>query len=177
MAYPFLIQSATCPYTIGQWDAGEGMHPECRGRGVPDAHFAKAEHVASLLAAQLHHFSSMLKAALHLLFAHGGFMQEIGCTTAHLSVDDASLVGKVVIHSGIYNLQFKSMLTAEEIHSGPSMEEVEDLLPGNLFGRYAHSLGHDTMVSSEDDVLRMAELRRQRLLNQSNLQGQLLQPA
>ena len=54
---------------------------------------------------------------------------------AHFHIDDAFLVGEVVVYSCIYNLQGKAVLPAEEIDTCPSMKEVADLLPGDFLWR------------------------------------------
>ena len=82
-------------------------------------------------------------------------MQIISGAFAHFHIDDAFLVGEVVVYSCIYYLQGKAVLPAEEIDTCPSMEEVTDLLPGDFLWREADTFFYNAVVGGEDNVLRM----------------------
>ena len=85
---------------------------------------------------------------------------------------------KVIIPSGIHNLQCKTMLTAKEVDSCPSSSgEMNHLLPGNFLGRHADALIGNAVVPSEKDIARMVKSRAEGLLDQSDLQCQFFQSA
>ena len=88
--------------------------------------------------------------------AHGRTMEKTSGTAAYTAVDNSLFVRKIIVDPGIYQYKFEPMLPAEKINSGTTMEEVTQLLPGNLFGWFADSFFHDAVVGSEQDVVGMA---------------------
>ena len=61
---------------------------------------------------------------------------------------------QVVIHTGIHHFQLETMLSAKEINSTISVCEMNSLLPSYFPGGYTDTLCFDTMVGTEDNVLR-----------------------
>ena len=61
------------------------------------------------------------------------------------------------------------------LSTGSSVQEITDLLPGNLLRRSTDLFFHNTMISCKKQVIRIVQRRRQGLLNHTNLQGQFLQ--
>ena len=49
MLYAFVVKSAPTTHTFLERKVGEVVHPECRGRGVGDAHLAEGEELTSTL--------------------------------------------------------------------------------------------------------------------------------
>ena len=78
---------------------------------------------------------STLQAQIHFFGCHGIFVKEITCAATDFHINDAFFVGKVIIHSRINDFQAESMLAAQKVDTGPSMQEVTDLLPSNLLRR------------------------------------------
>ena len=78
---------------------------------------------------------STLQTQIHFLGCHGIFVKEITCAATDFHINDAFFVGQVVIHTCIDNFQAESMLTAQKVDTGSSVQEITDLLPGNLLRR------------------------------------------
>ena len=102
-----------------------------------------------------HHLGTPFQAHLHFLLRHGCLVQIISGTFAHFHIDDAFLVGEVVVYSCIYYFQGKAVLPAEEVDTCPSMKEVTDLLPGDFLRRETDTFFYNAVVGGEDNVLRM----------------------
>ena len=105
--------------------------------------------------ATAHHFCTPFQAKFHFRFGHCSFVQIVACAFAHFHIDDAFLVGEVVVYSCIYYFQGKAVLPAEEVDTCPSMKEVADLLPGDFLWRQTDTFFYNAVVGGEDNVLRM----------------------
>ena len=100
---------------------------------------------------------------------HGRGMEKASGTATYATIDNSLLVRKVIVNSGIYQYELESVLAAEKVNSGTTVEEVAQLLPGDFFRRFADTFFHDAVVGSKQDVVGMAESRREGLLDEADL--------
>ena len=175
MGHGFSIQSAAGSHALFQWNTRQATHPQGRSGGVSYSHFAETHHVTTCGMNTVYALRSTLQTQIHFLGCHGIFVKEITCTATDFHINDAFFVGQVVIHTCIDNFQAESVLAAQKVDTGPSMQEVTDLLPGNLLRRSTDLLFHNAVVGCKKQVIRIVQRRRQGLLNHTNLQGQFLQ--
>ena len=175
MGHGFSIQSATGSHALFQWNTRQATHPQGRSGGVSYSHFAETHHVTTCGLNTVYTLRSTLQTQIHFLGCHGIFVKEITCTATDFHINDAFFVGQVVIHSCINDFQAESMLTAQKVDTSSSVQEITDLLPGNLFRRSTDLLFHNAVVGCEKQVIRIVQRRRQGLLYHTNLQGQFLQ--
>jgi hypothetical protein len=70
------------------------------------------------------------------------------------------------------------MLPAKYIDGGPSPEKIQDHLRGDSLGIGVYQAGGgDAMVGCKDDDMGMMDLRPERVLDPTGLQGQFFQPS
>jgi hypothetical protein len=69
------------------------------------------------------------------------------------------------------------MLTAKHIDTASATGKIDHLLPCDFTGRHTDSLTLYTMIASQQQMARMSQRRRKRLLNQTYLHSQFLQTA
>ncbi len=82
-----------------------------------------------------------------------------------------------MVYTDINNTQLEAMLPTEHVDATTALREVYHLLPSDLTGRNADTLALYAMIGSQQQMARMCQRRSQRLLNQTNLHCQFLQPA
>ena len=82
-------------------------------------------------------------------------MEEIGCPRGYLMVLGAFHRTQVMIYTHVHDMQFKTMLATEHIHTATAMGEVYHLLPRHLTWRYAYSLLLDAIVTAISYGVRM----------------------
>ena len=83
---------------------------------------------------------------------HGRGMEKASGTATYATVDNSLLVRKVIVNSGIYQYELESVLAAEKVNSGTTVEEVAQLLPGDFFRRFADTFFHDAVVGSKQEL-------------------------
>ena len=55
---------------------------------------------------------------------HGRGMEKASGTATYATIDNSLLVRKVIVNSGIYQYELESVLAAEKVNSGTTVEEV-----------------------------------------------------
>ena len=171
------VESCSGADAFVEGDVAEEMHPDAAGGGVGDAHLTDADDVAALVVAVVHQLCARLDGLFHLLLAHGRLVEEVLRAPRNLAVDDAFHAAEVVVYADIHDAQLEAMLTAEHVDTAAAAREVDHLLPGDVAGTDAHALTFDAVVAAQQQVAGMAQLGTERLLHQTYLHGQFLQPA
>ena len=94
----------------------------------------------------------------------------------NLTVDNPrkALVVEVKVNPHVHHPKRKSVLTAEHTHSTSAMGIVHHLLGRHLTRCTRHPLALYAMITPEEYVARMQQLRMERLLNEGYLYRQRL---
>ena len=169
------VKPSTCTDALVQRNVSEEMHPDAAWRRVGDAHFADADNVTAIVEALVHQHGPSVDGLPVLLFGHGSFVQEIPCSARNLSIEDALDAAQVVVHAHIDDAKLEPVLSAEHVHAAAAPCKVNHLLPGDVARTDADAFALNAMVAAEQQMARMAECRRERLLHQAHLHGKCLQ--
>ena len=164
------VETGSCTNAISQGDIAKQVHPNAGGRRISNAHLTNAQHTTTFGYAVIHQRGADLYRMVELLVRHCWLIKEIPSAAGYLAVDDAFDSRQVVVDAYINDAQRKAMLATEHIHS-PTPGEVDHLLPSDFTGRHTDAFALDTMITTQKQVTRMGQRRRQRLLNETHLQG------
>ena len=92
MVYAFVVQSCPSANALLEGTVKQTMHPQTRGTGIANAHFAYADDVATLVETIVNKLSSNGKTLLHLCLSHRRFVQEIATPVrAYLFIKDSRI--------------------------------------------------------------------------------------
>ena len=117
MLYAFVVKSAPTTHTFLERKVGEVVHPECRGRGVGDAHLTEGEKLTSTLNGVVYRDDADRDSAVDLLLSHRRLVEEGAGTSADLAVDKCcSFEGELVIYPDVDDVQSEVMLSAKEAY-------------------------------------------------------------
>jgi hypothetical protein len=91
------------------------------------------------------------------LFGHGRLVEEIASAGGNLVMEDARHLGEVMVNTHINDAETESVLTAEHVHTSPTLGEVDHLLPCHFAWRNTNPFPFDAMVTTKKEVARMSE--------------------
>ena len=71
---------------------------------------------------------------------------------------------KIKVGTAVNHIQLETVLCTKKTDTGPSLNKMPHLLPGNLLWGTAHPFLQNSMICTKKDMLRISELRAQALL-------------
>lgn len=170
-----VAEAGTAPYTLLDRYSGQGVHQSAGGRGVANAHFAKAYHIAAACVNVFYYRRPLFQACYRLLLSHGRTVGKIGCALPYFGIYKAfKACGEIVINAGIDYVELYTVLFAEYVDGCTTTNEVHDHLPGNFLRVGADAFGYDAVIACKDEHVRVAQYRCEGLLYQPDAQGQRL---
>ena len=168
-----VVEPGACPGAVGNGQTGQPRQQHRRHRGVANTHLAQQHHIARQAAHQVLAVGDGLLALHH---AHGGPGRRIGRALRQLAHHQARARGKVVPHTTVHHRQSQPVLARQHTHRRATGQEVLHHLPGHITRVRRHAPCGQPMVGGTDQHLRLHEMGLVGAEDQTQLQGQWLQP-
>ena len=143
-------------------------------RAVADAHLAQQQGIAGQ---RPHHVAAVRDGLGALLGGHGRAGRGVGRARGYPARDQAGPGREAAPHTAVDHSQRQAVLARQHAHRRAAGQEVLDHLPGHIARVSRDAARRQPVVARAHQHLRCLELRQLAAQDQSDAQGQRLQPA